>query len=114
VSMAALLILFRAVEIGLLRHPDMGISGNQSTATMLSWFQDRAGPTLARPWVLSVPLLVYRLAMLLWAVWLAMSLLRWSRWLWACFSEGGLWQRPRWSGTEPPPAQGTTPPTERP
>jgi hypothetical protein len=94
-SVAALVILFHAVEKGLLRQPDMGISGNQSTAAMLSWFQDRSGPVLARPWVLSVPLLVYRLAMLLWAIWLATSLLRWSRWLWASFGEGGFWQRLR-------------------
>ncbi|MBN2573856.1 MAG: hypothetical protein JXP73_04760, partial [Deltaproteobacteria bacterium] len=80
-TVAALVFLFGAVETGLLRQPDMGISGNQSTATMLSWFQDRSGAVLARPWVFSVPLLVYRLAMLLWAIWLAASLLRWSRWL---------------------------------
>jgi hypothetical protein len=94
-TVAAVVILFQAVEAGLLHRPDMGISGNQSSAGMLSWFQDRSGPVLARPWVLSVPLLVYRLFMLLWAVWLATALLRWSRWLWACFGEGGFWQRLR-------------------
>lgn len=109
-SLVALAFLFHAVEIGLLRHPDMGISGNRSTATMLSWFVDRSGPVLARPWVLSVPLLVYRLAMLLWAVWLAVSLLRWSRWLWACFCEGGLWRRLPWPGGERPPAPPPAPP----
>jgi hypothetical protein len=109
-SVAALVILFHAVETGLLRQPSMGISGNQSTASMLSWFQDRSGPVLARPWVLSVPLLVYRLAMLLWAIWLAVSLLRWSRWLWSCFGEGGFWQRLTKPKILPP----TTPPTAPP
>ena len=108
-SLVALVILFRAVESGLLRHPDMGISGNQSTAAMLSWFQDRSGPVLARPWVLSVPLLVYRSAMLLWAVWLATSLLRWSRWLWACFVEGGFWQRIQLPGIRRPPSPPSPP-----
>ena len=106
-SVAALVILFHAVETGLLRHPSMGVSGNQSTASMLSWFQDRSGPVLARPWVLSVPLLVYRLAMLLWAIWLATSLLRWSHWLWSCFGEGGFWQRLTKPRITPP----TAPPT---
>ena len=94
-SVAAVVVLFHAVEAGLLHKPDMGLSGNRSTASMLSWFQDRSSPVLAQPWVLSVPLLVYRLAMLLWAIWLAASLLRWSRWLWTCFGEGGTWRRLR-------------------
>jgi hypothetical protein len=29
--------------------------------------------------------------MLLWALWLASSMLRWVKWAWACFSEGGYW-----------------------
>jgi hypothetical protein len=45
------------------------ISGKHSTATMLSWFQDRSDPVLAQPWVSSVPVLVYCLAMFLWADW---------------------------------------------
>ena len=36
--------------------------------------------------VSSVPLLVYRLAMLAWALWLALSLLRWA---WDSFTTGG-------------------------
>jgi hypothetical protein len=36
---------------------------------------------------------VYRILMLLWALWLAHSLLKWLRWGWGCFSEGGLWRR---------------------
>ena len=106
-SVAALIVLFDAVEAGLLHKPDMGISGNQSTAAMLSWFQDRTSPVLAQPWVLSVPLLVYRLAMLLWAIWLAASLLRWSRWLWACFGEGGTWRRLRKAKPASPVPAGT-------
>jgi hypothetical protein len=92
-TVAAVAVLFHAVENGLLHQPDMGISGNQSNASMLSWFQDRSGPVLSKPWVLSVPMLVYRLVMLLWAIWLATSLLRWSRWLWQCFGEGGFWRK---------------------
>jgi len=39
-------------------------------------------------WVISVPLLVYRLAMLAWALWLALALLRWLRW--GCAPQGGV------------------------
>jgi len=43
-------------------------------------------------WVISVPLLVYRLAMLAWALWLAIALLRWLRWGWECVTTGGGWR----------------------
>jgi hypothetical protein len=54
----------------------------------------------AQAWLFSVPVLVYRLAMLAWALWLAQALLRWMRWGWQCFSSGELWrplreERPR-------------------
>ena len=38
-------------------------------------------------------LMVYRLLMLAWALWLAYALLRWARWGWECFSDHGLWRR---------------------
>jgi hypothetical protein len=40
-----------------------------------------------------VPLLVYRLLMLAWALWLAVSLLNWLKWGWGCFSNNGLWNK---------------------
>jgi len=50
------------------------------------------GGALVAPWVLSLPLLVYRVAMLVWALWLAFAVIRWSRWAWSCFSAGGVWR----------------------
>ena len=44
-------------------------------------------------WI-SVPLLVYRVAMLLWALWIAFALLRWLRWGFRAFIQGGLWRKP--------------------
>jgi ABC-type Na+ efflux pump permease subunit len=35
---------------------------------------------------------VYRGVMLVWALWLAFAMLKWLKWGWACFSEGGLWK----------------------
>jgi hypothetical protein len=88
----ALLALLISVQQGLLGYPDMQIAGNGSAAGRLLWYQDRAASLLPRAWVLSVPMLVYRLLMLAWALWLAMALLRWLQWGWKAFSHGGLWR----------------------
>ena len=100
----AFLVLFEAVRRGLLGHPDMQIAGNGSTLALLRWTADRVQGPLPRPLVLSVPLLVYRLAMLAWALWLATALLGWVRQGWQAINTGGLW-RPR------PPAVVTAPST---
>lgn len=104
-TLAALLGLYWSVQQGLLGLPEMQISGNGSHARLLRWYQDRVGPELPQAWLVSVPLLAYRLAMLAWALWLAQALVRWLRWAWECFSTGGLW-RPTRRGKEPlaPPA----------
>jgi len=72
----------------------------------LHWTQDRIDGTMPQPHVLSLPLFVFRILMLLWALWLAHSLLKWLRWGWQCFSEGGLWKkviiRKRKDRDEPP------------
>jgi len=88
----ALGILFTSIRRGLLGLPDMQVAGNGSSATSLRWFQDRTGPALARAWVVSVPLAAWRLSMLAWALWIAVSLIGWLRWGWGAFSEGGLWR----------------------
>ena len=88
----ALLSLLVSVQQGLLGYPHMQISGNGSSAGQLVWYQDRAVDILPQAWVLSVPMMVYRLLMLGWALWLAMSLLRWLQWGWKAFSRGGLWR----------------------
>ena len=91
-TLVALIILFLAIQQGLLGAPEMQVTGNGSTAGQLHWYTDRAGETLPTAWVLSVPLLVYRLAMLAWALWLALALLRWLRWGWECVTTGGGWR----------------------
>jgi hypothetical protein len=88
------LCLFLAVENGLLGSPDMQISGNQSNATELNWYQDRADAHLPVAGIISVPLLAYRSLMLLWSLWLAVSLLTWLKWGWRCFASEGLWRTP--------------------
>jgi hypothetical protein len=117
-TIAALVLLFWAIQRGLLGLPEMQIAGNGSTARSLRWYLDHTSGTLPRPWVLSVPLLVYRIAMLAWALWLARAVLRWLRWGWESLGEGGLWRplrRPR-APTVPPlpggPAPGAGSPAE--
>jgi hypothetical protein len=86
-------VLFFALQQGLLGSPDMQISGNGSYAGSLQWFQDRSTSLLPQPWVISIPLLVYRLLMLLWALWLAFALINWLKWGWHNFTVGGLWRK---------------------
>ena len=92
-SLQALSALAAAVAEGLLGQPAMQIAGNGSQAGQLLWYQDRTGESLPQPWVISVPLWVYRLLMLAWALWLANSLLNWLRWGWGCFTAEGLWRK---------------------
>ena len=90
-TVVALFLLFRAIQQGLLGLPDMQVAGNNSTAYNLNWYQDRIGAMSAKAWVVSVPLFVYRLLMLAWALWLAFALLRWLRWGWNCYCAHGIW-----------------------
>ncbi|MDD5630553.1 MAG: hypothetical protein PHI13_00790, partial [Methylococcales bacterium] len=92
-TVLALGVLFTAVAQGLLSSPDMQITGNQSSAFLLNWYQDRSPPILPTATVISAPLIVYRLLMLAWALWLAVSLLNWLKWGWGCFSSNGLWNK---------------------
>ncbi|CAA9891302.1 conserved membrane hypothetical protein [Candidatus Methylobacter favarea] len=92
-TIISLAMLFLAVEQGLLGSPEMQITGNQSSATLLNWYQDRSPSTLPTASVISVPLITYRLLMLAWSLWLAVSLLDWLKWGWACFSANGLWKK---------------------
>jgi len=110
-TLLALHGLFAAIQHGLLGLPDMQITGNGSTAALLRWYHDRAGATLPRTWVVSVPLMVYRLVMLAWALWIAWAILWWFRWGWACFSEGGRWRPVRvgWHWRRPAPAPPVVP-----
>ncbi len=94
-TLVALIGLYFAIQKGLLGIPDMQISGNGSSDFWLHWTQDRIKGFMPRPMVFSLPLFLFRILMLIWALWLAYSLLKWLRWGWRCFSEGGLWRKMR-------------------
>jgi hypothetical protein len=92
-TVAALIGLYQAIERGLLGIPKMQIEGNHSSDFLLQWSQDRIDGFMPQVTVYSLPLLVYRILMLLWALWLAYALLKWLRWGWDCFGSGGMWRK---------------------
>lgn len=93
-SILSLLMIVFAIPQGLLSSPEMQVTGNGSSAFLYNWYQDRVSagdfPVAS---VVSVPLFVYRLAMLLWSLWLAMKLVTWVVWAWNAFTAGGGWKR---------------------
>jgi hypothetical protein len=91
-TLAALYCLYQAIRRGLLGLPEMQIGGNASSATQLNWYQDHAMAALPTVSINSVPLIVYHLAMLAWALWLAFALVGWMRWGFRQYGHGGLWR----------------------
>jgi hypothetical protein len=100
-TVIALYALIFAIKQGLLGSPEMHIAGNGSNASQLLWYQDRTDKLLPQVWVLSLPLYVYQIAMLWWALWLSSALLQWLKWGWQCFSSHGLWRKPLWEKKSP-------------
>jgi hypothetical protein len=93
VTAVAVGVLIWSVGEGLLGSPEMFITGNGSTRTVLSWYKDRSAGALPQPSVFSVSIWWYRLLMLIWALWLAAALIRWLNWGWGNFSRGGFIRR---------------------
>jgi hypothetical protein len=90
-SLAALGVLISAIPYGLLGEPDMGVLYD-GYPEHLPWFMDRTTPQLPQPFVVSVSIWFYKLAMLLWALWLSFALLRWLPWAWRQYSSAGVWR----------------------
>jgi len=109
VTLVAIVVLVSAVPKGLLGLPDMHVSGNDSTAWQLNWFADQTNSVLPQGGVLSVSLWVYKIAMLLWALWLANALIGWLRWGFEAWSNGGYWRARKPKLAEPPPVPEATP-----
>jgi len=96
-TLMALSFLIEAIRNGLLGSPEMQIGGNDSTGSVLRWYVDRSGSATDSGWVFWVPIWIYRVAMLIWALWIARALLGWLRWGWESVSVPELWRpvRPR-------------------
>ncbi|MEY6432657.1 hypothetical protein ABC977_09590 [Thioalkalicoccus limnaeus] len=100
-TIAALVGLLVAVQQGLLGHPAMQIAGNDSTARVLNWYLDRGLAESATPTLISAPIWIYRVLMLVWALWLAWRLLQWLRWGWEGFAAPVLWRESRRRDKDP-------------
>ena len=90
-----------SISNGLLGHPDMNIRGNGSSANLLRWYHDVAGPILPRTWMVSIPMWAYRVAMLAWALWVSFWLINILKWGWTRFSTPELWSKVQWRTPKP-------------
>jgi len=81
--------LISAIPTGLLQQPDMSV---RSPTGGFAWFVGQVSGTMPEVSLFSVPLIVYKIAILLWARWLSFALLRWLPWAWNAFSANGLWR----------------------
>lgn len=106
-TVLALGSLLYAISHGLLGHPDMNIVGNGSSSNLLRWYQDVSAPTLPRAWVYSVPMFVYRVAMLAWALWISFALVGILKWGWQRFTEPTIWYRSPTTPAKPAAAAGS-------
>ncbi len=92
ITIVALGAIVASLPMGLLGTPDMHVTGNGSWGNTLIWFADRSDSVLPTGTALSVPMWIYKLLILAWALWLSFALLRWLPWVWNCFSSRGLWR----------------------
>ena len=91
-TVVALLSVVTSLPLGLLGTPDMHVTGHNSYGNVLGWFADRSESVLPTASVITVPLWIYKVLILAWALWLSFALLRWLPWVWQCFSSQGYWR----------------------
>lgn len=107
-SVVVLGAIVSAIPVSLLSRPEMMVAGNDSSATYLQWYQDHSGGILPTGWAITLPLWIYRVAMLIWALWLAFALMRWLPWAWRNLGVHGYWWTPvkptKQEPESPPPA----------
>lgn len=91
-SLVAVVCLFESIRNGLLGSPDMVVRGNGSWANQLLWFADRSSDVLPTASVISLPLWVYNVVMLFWALWLAWAVVGWMRTGFSAWMRQGYWR----------------------
>ena len=70
----------------------MHVTGNGSYTQSLHWFTDRTADTLPQASAISLPLWVYKVLMLAWALWLANALIGWLRDAFSAWMRDGYWR----------------------
>jgi hypothetical protein len=101
-TVVALLSIVFSLPGGLLGTPDMHVTGNGSFGNTLSWFADRSESVLPRAMAWSLPIWIYKVLILGWALWLSFALLRWLPWVWQCFAKDGFWHSRKGDAIEAP------------
>jgi len=92
ITIVAALSLLSAIPLGLLSNPDMKVVGNGSSSHFYRFYQDTAtSGNFPIANIVSLPILGYRLVMMLWSLWLATRIMVWASWGWKAFSTGGIW-----------------------
>lgn len=91
-TVIALLAVITALPQGLLGTPDMHVAGHHSYGSTLGWFADRSVSMLPVATAFTVPMWIYKVLILAWALWLSFALLRWLPWVWQRFSSDGFWR----------------------
>lgn len=94
-TLVALVCLAAAIPQGLLGTPDMHVAGHGSVPQSLRWFADRSADALPEARAISVPLWVYKVAMLGWALWLANAVIGWLRYGFGAWTKDGYWRAVR-------------------
>ena len=91
-TVAAVGVLLTMVGSRLLGSPEMYITGNGSYRGELLWFSPSSEAIVPRPWIFSISVWYYRLLMLVWALWLANSMLGWLQAWWTAMNQGSFWR----------------------
>lgn len=91
-TVMAMLLIITSLPSGLLGAPDMSVSGNNSYGNSLNWFADRSESVLPTAFAFAVPMWIYKVLILAWALWLSFALLKWLPWVWESFSKRGFWR----------------------
>ena len=90
-TLIVLIIIFNTVSFGLLNHPNMLISGNNSYNHTFNWYSDRIDEVIVHPTVVSISIWYYKFIMLFWSLWISFSLIKWLVWAKKIFMIGGIW-----------------------
>lgn len=91
-TVLALSNIVLSLPMGLLGVPDMHVAGQNSYGNILNWFADRSDSVLPTASLVTVPMWIYKVLILAWALWFSFALLRWLPWVWKCFSSDGFWR----------------------
>jgi len=92
-SVITIMVFIASVAFGLLSYPQMGITGQGSSATNLNWFMDAYQNQLPAITIVSLPIWWYKGLMLIWSIWVSFSLLDWLQQLLKSFDKNLWWKR---------------------